>query len=112
MAYWITGWWWKTCFVRPASRNHPCPTTEPIKNGNTISWRIISGSISIWCLFINNWLNNMIEGHGDDGWKYDFPIRADFSSNVLYGPLDSGLLGHLQWALAAVTHYPEAGAQS
>ena len=54
----------------------------------------------------------MIEGHGDDAWKYNFPIRADFSSNVLYGPLDSGLLGHLQKTLAEVRHYPEAGAQS
>jgi threonine-phosphate decarboxylase len=54
----------------------------------------------------------MIEGHGDDAWKYTTPIKADFSSNVLYGPLDPGLLAHLQWALAAITHYPEAGAQS
>jgi len=54
----------------------------------------------------------MIEGHGDDAWKYATAIRADFSSNVLYGSLDAGLLTQLQQALAAVTHYPEAGAQS
>jgi len=54
----------------------------------------------------------MIEGHGDDGWKYDIPIKADFSSNVLYGALDAGLLGHLRERLGDVTHYPEAGAQS
>jgi threonine-phosphate decarboxylase len=54
----------------------------------------------------------MIEGHGDDAWKYDLPIKADFSSNVLYGALDNGLLAHLQWALTKVTHYPEAGAES
>jgi threonine-phosphate decarboxylase len=54
----------------------------------------------------------MIEGHGDDAWKYSTPIKADFSSNVLYGPLDQGLLVHLQSALAAITHYPEAGAGS
>jgi threonine-phosphate decarboxylase len=54
----------------------------------------------------------MIEGHGDDAWKYNTAIRADLSSNVLYGALDGGLLTHLQRVLAAVTHYPEAGAQS
>jgi len=54
----------------------------------------------------------MIEGHGDDAWKYNIPIRADFSSNVLYGELDAGLLSHLQTVLVHVTHYPEAGAQS
>ena len=55
----------------------------------------------------------MIEGHGDDAWKYNTTaIRADFSSNVLYGGLDAGLLTQLQQALTAVTHYPEAGAQS
>lgn len=54
----------------------------------------------------------MIEGHGDDAWKYKTAIRADFSSNVLYGALDAGLLNHLQRTLAGVTHYPEAGAQS
>lgn len=54
----------------------------------------------------------MIEGHGDDAWKYDTAIQADFSSNVLYGALDAGLQAHLTTALAAITHYPEAGAHS
>lgn len=54
----------------------------------------------------------MIEGHGDDAWRYTSLIKADFSSNVLYGALDAGLLGHLRDTLAAVTHYPEADAQS
>ena len=54
----------------------------------------------------------MINGHGDDAWKYNIPIKADFSSNVLYGALDAGLLGHLRNKLADVTHYPETGAQS
>jgi threonine-phosphate decarboxylase len=54
----------------------------------------------------------MIEGHGDDAYRYKNPIRADFSSNVLYGPLDAGLRIHLQEKVAAVTHYPEASAQS
>ena len=54
----------------------------------------------------------MIEGHGDDGYRYKKPIRADFSSNVLYGPLDAGLRAHLQEKVGTVTHYPEASAQS
>jgi threonine-phosphate decarboxylase len=54
----------------------------------------------------------MIEGHGDDAYRYKVPIRADFSSNVLYGPLDAGLRAHLQEKVATVTHYPEASAQS
>lgn len=54
----------------------------------------------------------MIEGHGDDAWKYTSPIAADFSSNVLYGPLDRGLSDHLRECIALLTHYPEAGAQS
>ncbi len=54
----------------------------------------------------------MIEGHGDDSYRYKTPILADFSSNVLYGPLDAGLRAHLQEAVATITHYPEASAQS
>jgi threonine-phosphate decarboxylase len=56
--------------------------------------------------------HNMIEGHGDDAYRYKNPIRADFSSNVLYGPVDAGLKAHLQEQVATVTHYPEASAQS
>jgi threonine-phosphate decarboxylase len=54
----------------------------------------------------------MIEGHGDDGWKYATAIRADFSSNVYYGALDGGLREHLRGVIDTVTHYPEAGAAS
>jgi threonine-phosphate decarboxylase len=54
----------------------------------------------------------MIEGHGDDGWKYKVPIRADFSSNVFHGELDAGLRAHLTRMIDTVTHYPEAGAAS
>ena len=54
----------------------------------------------------------MIEGHGDDAYRYRVPIRADFSSNVLYGPLDAGLEAHLQEKIDTITHYPEASAQS
>ena len=54
----------------------------------------------------------MIEGHGDDAYKYAIAIRADFSSNVWYGSLDPGLAAHLREQIAAITHYPEAGASS
>lgn len=54
----------------------------------------------------------MIEGHGDDGWEYAAALRADFSSNVFYGALDSGLREHLRGRIDGVTHYPEAGAVS
>jgi threonine-phosphate decarboxylase len=54
----------------------------------------------------------MIEGHGDDGWKYATALRADFSSNVFYGELDAGLREYLRGVIDTVTHYPEAGAAS
>lgn len=54
----------------------------------------------------------MIEGHGDDGWRYRTPLKADFSSNVFYGGLDTGLREHLSGVIDGVTHYPEAGAAS
>jgi len=53
----------------------------------------------------------MLEGHGDDIWKYR-DIRANFSSNVLYGPLDAGLQTYLQEHIAMVTHYPEVDART
>jgi threonine-phosphate decarboxylase len=53
----------------------------------------------------------MLEGHGDDIWKYR-NIRANFSSNVLYGPLDAGLQKYLQERIAMVTHYPEVDART
>lgn len=53
----------------------------------------------------------MLEGHGDDIGKYK-NIRANFSSNVLFGQLDEDLLAHLQERIAAVTHYPEVDART
>jgi histidinol-phosphate/aromatic aminotransferase/cobyric acid decarboxylase-like protein len=54
----------------------------------------------------------MIDGHGDDRWKYPAAMRADFSSNVFYGGLDVGLREHLRGVIDGVTHYPEAGGHS
>ena len=49
----------------------------------------------------------MIQGHGDDRWRFDRPIRANFSSNV-YGRVDLGALkAHLATRLDAIGHYPE-----
>lgn len=49
----------------------------------------------------------MIEGHGDDSYKYNRPITADFSSNV-YGKVDlSPLKAHLCNRIDEIGHYPE-----
>ena len=49
----------------------------------------------------------MILGHGDDAFRFDRPIRADFSSNV-YQNVDLGALKeHLKDRLDAIGHYPE-----
>lgn len=37
----------------------------------------------------------MIEGHGDDSYKYKHPITVDFSSNIYHGLDLSGLRAHL-----------------
>jgi len=54
----------------------------------------------------------MLEGHGDDAWKYGAPIKANFSSNVWYGELDEGLREHLSSRLGEVTHYPQVDART
>jgi threonine-phosphate decarboxylase len=51
----------------------------------------------------------MLEGHGDDLYRYH-AIKANFSSNVLFGELDKDLAAHLRQRIGSVTHYPEAGA--
>lgn len=49
----------------------------------------------------------MIEGHGDDTYKYSRPITSNFSSNV-YGAADlSQLKAHLCRCIDAIGHYPE-----
>jgi threonine-phosphate decarboxylase len=54
----------------------------------------------------------MLEGHGDDAWKYQRPIDADFSSNVWHGGLNAQLQQHLQTKIATITHYPEVDART
>ena len=49
----------------------------------------------------------MIEGHGDDSYKYQRPITANFSSNV-YSKVDlSALKAHLCARIDAIGNYPE-----
>jgi len=49
----------------------------------------------------------MIQGHGDDAYRFNRAIRADFSSNV-YGHLDlRPLKEHLARRLDVIGHYPE-----
>ena len=49
----------------------------------------------------------MIQGHGDDAYRYARPIRANFSSNV-YGHVDlEPLKAYLRKRLDALGNYPE-----
>jgi len=54
----------------------------------------------------------MIHGHGDDAYKYNKPIVADFSSNVWFEGPSTNLLKHLQDQLHKVDHYPEPGGET
>ena len=49
----------------------------------------------------------MITGHGDDAYRYDCPIRSNFSSNVFAHVELEPLLKHLQGRLSAIRNYPE-----
>ena len=54
----------------------------------------------------------MIEGHGDDSYRYKHPIVSNFSSNV-YGRADlSGLKEYLSRHLDCISSYPEPEAES
>ena len=49
----------------------------------------------------------MIQGHGDDAYRYGRPIRANFSSNV-YGHVDlEALKSHLRRQIDSIGRYPE-----
>ena len=49
----------------------------------------------------------MIRGHGDDGYRYGLPVRANFSSNAWYGADLQGLYAHLAAAMPSLVNYPE-----
>ena len=49
----------------------------------------------------------MIQGHGDDAYRFERPIRANFSSNVYaHGDLEP-LKAHLRESLESIGRYPE-----
>ncbi len=54
----------------------------------------------------------MLQGHGDDGYRYSKTLQADFSTNVWYGGEPAGLKEHLfdQWS--SINRYPEVLAES
>lgn len=54
----------------------------------------------------------MLQGHGDDAYRYGGRIRANFSSNVWYGADLSGLWSHLSARLDRLSAYPEPDAAS
>jgi threonine-phosphate decarboxylase len=54
----------------------------------------------------------MIHGHGDDGYRYRTPLRANFSSNVRLDGPPAALLEHLRERLPAIGSYPEVAAES
>lgn len=49
----------------------------------------------------------MIIGHGDDRWRFERPVVADFSSNVFSRVDLSGLKRHLAGRLDVISNYPE-----
>jgi threonine-phosphate decarboxylase len=53
----------------------------------------------------------MIKGHGDDRYLFNYPVKADFSSNVYYEGFSDGLRQHLTDCLYKLNNYPEANAQ-
>ena len=52
----------------------------------------------------------MLQGHGDDWYKYDFPMLHNFSSNVWHGSIDRGLLDSLKQSLERIGRYPSPDA--
>ncbi|WP_421919360.1 pyridoxal phosphate-dependent aminotransferase [Marinifilum sp.] len=54
----------------------------------------------------------MLQGHGDDGYKFKQDIKANFSTNVWYGGYSEALKNHLIENWNAINSYPEASAES
>lgn len=54
----------------------------------------------------------MFQGHGDDGYRHDQPIKADFSTNVYHGGVPSGLKEYVFSQWDKVQRYPEVLAES
>lgn len=54
----------------------------------------------------------MLQGHGDDSYRYSKKIIADFSTNVWYGGEPSGLKEYIFEQWATINRYPEVMAES
>lgn len=54
----------------------------------------------------------MLHGHGDDRYKYDKEIVADFSTNVWYGGEPAGLKEHVFEHWEKINRYPEVIGES
>lgn len=49
----------------------------------------------------------MIEGHGDDLFRYGGKVKINFSSNIPQGVNHDGLVGHLYGCGGVISNYPE-----
>lgn len=54
----------------------------------------------------------MINGHGDDSFKYKNKVIHDFSSNVWYKSTPTALIDYLKEDMSIIGHYPEPMAQT
>jgi threonine-phosphate decarboxylase len=54
----------------------------------------------------------MLAGHGDDGYKHERPLIADFSTNVWYGGAPDGLKAYVFDRWDKIEQYPEVTAES
>ncbi|MCG8698597.1 MAG: histidinol-phosphate aminotransferase family protein [Bacteroidales bacterium] len=54
----------------------------------------------------------MLNGHGNDIYKYKGLIKADFSSNIVYSGVNEGLLGCLKNCIGRIDNYPEPNSES
>jgi len=54
----------------------------------------------------------MLQGHGDDSYRYAQKIIADFSTNVWYGGEPSGLKEYIFAQWSTINRYPEVMAES
>lgn len=54
----------------------------------------------------------MLQGHGDDAYRYQQIMRANFSTNVWYGREPAGLQEHIFAHWPVINKYPEVQAES
>lgn len=54
----------------------------------------------------------MLHGHGDEGYLYQQPIKANFSSNVNYTGLNKQLKAYLFDQFDTINNYPEVNSES